>query len=497
MKIIDIGICVNNIDPKGIGRIRCIRYNDYVGEKEKSVKNYEEWDDYDPFVALPFLPNNINFIPEIGQSVKILNYNTDKETVNQEYIAGPFTTMYDYNSQNFTQQVENTTYGVPIKHKPNIRNTNGGYDDRVLNAFAKETDQAFYGKYGSDILFTNNGLQLRGGKLKSKENLSDLVNLIDYPLMAKKSANLYLKKFPNKARLENRKISKVKQITGNLNFIVEYEITSLTGLTDIKFYVYRVLNPNAIKFKTDFFNQTTPITQSEIKLINEDNSNTTPTYTITGISIDNAHLEIRNTIFTIHDKSLNELSTIYSNEDLHPFFFRPSQNFITLTPTNETESSNKNSILNTVYVSIVGPSSGLIWSKDRMTPKQVFNEVNENVMTMENNNIEQTFGAIKSDKIFLLSTDTNEVDKTINFDVLDKYELTQEDYVSKIEPNTYSTVRGENLVKYLRALYIAFENHVHNINKPYVKSGYDPHQILEELHKTLENDILNKSIKIN
>ena len=38
MKIIDIAICVDNIDPKGMGRIRCVRYNDYVGEKENSTK---------------------------------------------------------------------------------------------------------------------------------------------------------------------------------------------------------------------------------------------------------------------------------------------------------------------------------------------------------------------------------------------------------------------------------------------------------------------------
>ena len=53
MKIIDIAICVDNVDPKGIGRIRCVGYNDYVGEKERAV-NYVEWDDKDPFVALPF-----------------------------------------------------------------------------------------------------------------------------------------------------------------------------------------------------------------------------------------------------------------------------------------------------------------------------------------------------------------------------------------------------------------------------------------------------------
>ena len=35
MKIVDIGKCVDNVDPKGLGRIRVQRYNDLTGPKEK------------------------------------------------------------------------------------------------------------------------------------------------------------------------------------------------------------------------------------------------------------------------------------------------------------------------------------------------------------------------------------------------------------------------------------------------------------------------------
>jgi hypothetical protein len=207
MKIIDIAICVDNIDPKGIGRIRCVRYNDYVGEKEKAL-NYDKWGDLDPFVALPFLPNNINMIPEIGQSVKVLNYNVDKETVNQEYIAGPFTTMYDYNSQSFSQQIENTTYGVAVKRKDGIRRATGEYIEKNSEyVFAKETDYGIYGKYGSDILFTENGLELRGGKLLSKDaaNVTNRKKLVSKPIYANKISKLHLKKYPKSASLVDLK----------------------------------------------------------------------------------------------------------------------------------------------------------------------------------------------------------------------------------------------------------------------------------------------------
>jgi len=207
MKIIDIGICIDNVDPKGLGRIRCVRYSDYVGEKEKAL-TYEAWSKNDLFVAIPFLPTNINFIPEINQAVKILNYNTEKSNTNQEYIAGPFTTMFDFNSQTFSQQIDNTTYGNANKERDNIVDKNDNYiDKRTESSFAKKTDYGVYGKYGSDIIFTENGLQLRGGKLLSKgaASPSNRKKMLTYPIMGKRPGEtLSLKKFPKKMVLEEK-----------------------------------------------------------------------------------------------------------------------------------------------------------------------------------------------------------------------------------------------------------------------------------------------------
>ena len=110
MKIIDLAICTNNNDPQHLGRIRYVTYYGTSGDIEKSIE-YEEWSDRDPFVATPLLPTNINFIPEIGQAVKILTFDTEKDMVNQQYIAGPFSTMHDFNGQTFSQSIENTSYG--------------------------------------------------------------------------------------------------------------------------------------------------------------------------------------------------------------------------------------------------------------------------------------------------------------------------------------------------------------------------------------------------
>mgnify|MGYP003704927607 CR=1 FL=1 len=50
MKLIDIAICIDNLDPKHMGRIRCVRYSSYTGEQEKAV-GYNPWDDKDLFTV--------------------------------------------------------------------------------------------------------------------------------------------------------------------------------------------------------------------------------------------------------------------------------------------------------------------------------------------------------------------------------------------------------------------------------------------------------------
>ncbi len=93
---------------------------------------------------------------------------------------------------------------------------------------------------------------------------------------------------------------------------------------------------------------------------------------------------------------------------------------------------------------------------------------------------------------------TNESPNPVPFINLDEYELTQEDYIKRIEPSTFSTVRGENLLEVLRKIIDVILTHRHNPLMPIVNQfDYQDGNELKELYKTLENDILNKSIRIN
>ena len=146
MQIIDVGECIDNIDPKGIGRIRYKGYSLLISEIAGSTE-YEKWDENDPFIALPFLPLHINIIPQINQSIKIIRYDSEKPSQNVEYLAGPYTSPHDTQNQSFTAQNKYTTYAAQIvKDVKDIRNPSGIYNSPTTpGAVINERDTGFRG----------------------------------------------------------------------------------------------------------------------------------------------------------------------------------------------------------------------------------------------------------------------------------------------------------------------------------------------------------------
>lgn len=499
-EIIDIGICTDNVDPKGIGRVRCKLYSEFTSSKEKAI-NFTKWSIDDPFVCSPFLPLNINIVPEIGQAVKIMSYNTDYTTLNREYIAGPFSNPHDFINQTYTKQLENTTYGVAVEKNPDIFNENGEYvKPETKGSLAQIGDFGLYGKYGSDIIFTENGVNIRGGKLLSKKSASTkkLDGLLSYPLMGEKNATISLKKFPKKATIETRKEFIYAGESKDLKYLVEYNVDSIEDAKYLYFYVYKITQAYGNITKTDNFNEYTDLPSGIKKLINTDNSNSTATHIVNISGVTNAHIEVNNFIMTLHETSLNKINTLYIEDDPHPFYYRPSTNLMSYVPLNENEQNLKINFLTQVLpYRTLNPQNGLIWSKEKISP--TVKEIPKIVEYVKEHkdSLEQTFAAVKSDKIYLLSTDSNESDKNINFSIINKYEPTQEDYIDNIDKNTYSMVRGENLLNILNLMLNVLFDHKHNLTKPMAKESYDDYNKLVELIKNMENDILNKSIKIN
>jgi hypothetical protein len=502
MKIIDIAICIDNNDPKGIGRIRAVRYSSYTGQLEKAF-DYNAWDDKDLFTAIPFLPTNLNFIPEKGQSVKIINYDTKKDTVNLEYIAGPFTTVHDFNGQTHSAQLENTTYHSGGMHGEDVYKDGNYVKSKSKGSLAKNTDYGVYGKYGSDVIFTENGVNIRGGKLLSKEYATTAQNktLLTHPIMSDNSSTLHLKKYPKKLEYNKQDVAVDTLQIQQIGYFIEYNITNfLGGGVNIEFYVYNTKNggPQFVSSNTkleDVVLTTGCTLINAYNINNRVNTSTEPTLVFTAADLKEAYVNIRLNLFKLHHDGLNYFNPIYGETEIHPFYFRCSKECKERTLATPTELTNRKTLLtNVTFGNRI--QQGIVFSKSNFDAPTVTSVVKKNVLEESTDNVEQTFAAVKSDKIYLISTDTNEYNIPIDFTKIDKYEPTHENYIKDIEPNTYALVRGEVLIDVLQSIIQLMISHQHNLMGPLVQTDPKFVNLMKKI-TTLENDMLNKSVRTN
>lgn len=504
MRSVIIGIVTHNVDPKGYERIRYKPYGELIGPVAGALPDSEMWGTRDLFVARPFLPQSINHVPDIGQTVRIITYDSSLSTTNQEYISGPFTTSFDFESQTFTHQLQGTSYGTPAKLNKDILTSDGEYIDKVSEgALPKNGHQAFRGNYGSDLIFTDDGVVLSGGKLVSKKSAKEdkRKRMISIPHVSKTSSRLFLKKFPTNMVLKESQKKETQVESTNLKYIFEYSVDDISNPRLIYIYAYkvnsRVFGPT---YSTKYFTEFTELTTSDLTLINiSGNTGTSATFIKSVSGLTESYVAIRTILATIEDNGLNGLGkedvrySIYPKESIFPFYFRPTKEFRTRSTSLQDK---KIEIIENVYVRNKN-KYGLIWSsQDEDPPSKTIDKV-EYYTEKQENSPESSYGALVSDKIYFLSTDTNESGKPIDFTILDKYEYTQDNYVNNIHPYTYSSVRGENLLNLLIAIINVLVSHKHNINDVYARSDFDEHRKLMELVQKMENDLLNKSIRIN
>jgi hypothetical protein len=265
--------------------------------------------------------------------------------------------------------------------------------------------------------------------------------------------------------------------------------------------LYKIENPNI---------DSTPITTgctliNKENYINKNNPNlntTNPKYSITVTGNTLLFVKIREVISNFSKLGLPYFDSIFKESNVHPFYFRPSNKMRELDLS--AFSSSYNNFRNEIFKNIIyfgNSEHSLIFSKN--SPKVPLKNVKRRVKYVKDKNgdkEEQSFGSLRSDRIYFLSTDinkpTNYSPQQIDFNKLNKYEWSQEEYLSEIEPNTYSLVRGELLVKIIKVMRDLFISHVHGLCTPMILP--DPkYTELENLLKNLETDLLNQSIRIN
>jgi hypothetical protein len=513
MKIIDIGTVLSNKDPQGIGRIRYFSFDDSISSKQK-LYNGPEWDKKDPLVASPFLPTHLSIIPEEKQSVKIIKHIAESDgIVNQEYIPGPFTTSHDFKNQVFKTQLTFTSYGIDSMPGPNVKdfsNSKITFEDNYVEAnsvgtMAKTGDIAVYGNYGSDLLLTENGAQLRAGKFVTKETKSKSIKdkLSNYPYRGKTISKLSLKKFPFTAELvkERSIINGINR--SDLAHIVEYDINDFANPTGVTLNIYKVKGPEGEKFKTDKFDSRTYNISGNTEQIYSD--------TIEISSIEEAYVTVRNFISTLDNDKMSVTSTTLPETYAHPFYFRPviePNSLVERAVITTLEIENKNKFLTNIKVSI-RDNHGLFFDKDSAEPTEFqrikeVNVVRNKHITLDRNNkiiredfIEQSIGSVISDKFYILSSEKNGLgDRRVDFPNLTKYELNQTDYLEKIDPSTFALVRGEKLIEILELIVDMLLGHKHGVVTP-PKWPKELKEKINDLKNRMKEDMVNSSLRIN
>ena len=418
-RIIRLATVIDNKDPKCLGRVR---FNELVGLSGPSsgAIDYEPWSDRDLFCALPFLPININYIPDEKQSIIILSYDVSNPTTNQTYVAGPFSSPHDLTSQTVSEQIQNTSYGANAVKQPDIKNEKGEYRNKKSEgSLTKNEDFGISGKYGSDLRFTENGLVIRGGHLLSKKGSSpakkDLISKT--PIMSTKYSNIYLKKFPKTMVLQP--IVEVVEKVDNtiLKFILEYDVDNINNPTVVNFYLYRVhKNPlGTNQYDTSSFTEFTDLnTSSEIMTLVNLSGGTinVPTLSYSVNSVNNVGVSIRHILYSLHEDGLSGIGDEINHDfykdnkdfdNLHPFYFRPTKEF----RDGIVNVSDKQKIINSVKLRVAGPGNGLVWSLTEISPPTKKTKKQKLITKINDSSPEQTFSATITDKLFLLSTDTN------------------------------------------------------------------------------------------
>ena len=493
MQIITIGVVTDINDPRGFGRIRARDITETDSARAGSNDSWEIWSDKDPFVYSPFLPNHINIIPRVQQSVKLIRYDNEKELQNQDYIPGPYTTPHDYLDQDQESQLTETTFGVRSKKTPNIKSFGSKqkvYDDNYIRAesvatLPKLNDIALCGNYGSDMILTEQGLQLRAGILIDKftSNAQLKEDLKNYPTVSKKQAKLSMKKFPETLKLDYKEIEDAVIVRGDVLHVFEYDVDDLSDPKTLTYKLTKINRPEGDKYKTDVFNIDTEVSNTVSTVILNKTTELT-----SDDKLKEAYILIRDAISRLDREKLFQFDPTLPDVLPHPFYFRPSVNV---------RSYNESvSFLNNINYLTRTNGYGLVYSQQTLDP-EAKPEIRKVPYLKKISDVDQTFSAISSDFIFNISTQEPGVDgKKINFTSLDKYEYNQEDYILRILPNTFSSVRGEKLIDLLELMAGMLLNHTHGIATP--PNYWEASKLqIQKLINSARTEMLNRSVRIN
>jgi hypothetical protein len=513
--VIKYGICADNVDPWGVGRIRVIIDTDMVpplrtgtdiqkllakldadNVTAKGDAAYVPWElgvNYhapDPYLFEPFLPKNINIIPKIGESVKIIYYSMDNNAEQREYV-GMHTSNYDKIYYDSGESARSFTKLSKIYSQKN--------DLRFDGLVPDVNDIGFLGRKNSDIIFPEDEVVIRAGHQDFPNHLKN-----------RRAALIQTAHFTTRKNVTTETINENVTPITFIDNIVEFFVAVLDPAkfdnnVYAEMYVYSVPNLDTINYAAfkDYYADTggnaefvvfiysknaeniVSFIQTFLKNIDKNNLNLDLSGTIKNFPENNTTLQYA-VVDARTSKNGEPIDNFYS---LNLYQFRPS-------PLNDLSNETVLNIVNSLP-SELRPSS--------KKPTQQFKST-EKETTENDNSLDETAIVEGADKMFLLSWNApNALQNKIG-----KYGFLQEDIYTTLQKYTQPMIRGDLLLNLILDLIDLIEKHGHiagvdpigslnydAVNK--ISTIKDKYALLAKVNKDLSggSDILNQYLRIN